>query len=279
MNKCGNCKVLRYCSPTCQRAHWTAHKQLCKWTTPTSSNEPHNNGLGFSGCFFYDMDSPKGKAMDIIFTAFDEPNPEQKLHLARRALTFYPAADAHNLIGDYYRTQTGDMQRALESFDTAIRCALEEYPGARTAQLMFWGVTENREQALQLLRLNPSDNQGMRDLLFIWLPAVDDAAVEPLLIRYADCGGTSHAWGHALHACNSFSQGRLSAASRDAVLAAAMSENPAVKQMLLDRRFIDISEIPKYASLGGEIDAKVYAKDGCWAWRAVPGALEWLSSA
>jgi hypothetical protein len=28
--KCGRCQSVRYCNATCQRAHWTAHKKVCK---------------------------------------------------------------------------------------------------------------------------------------------------------------------------------------------------------------------------------------------------------
>ena len=28
-NKCSLCKMVRYCGPTCQKLHWSAHKKVC----------------------------------------------------------------------------------------------------------------------------------------------------------------------------------------------------------------------------------------------------------
>ncbi|KAI0269831.1 hypothetical protein BC834DRAFT_573382 [Gloeopeniophorella convolvens] len=36
--KCANCKSARYCDKTCQRQHWSLHKEFCKVWAETSAN-------------------------------------------------------------------------------------------------------------------------------------------------------------------------------------------------------------------------------------------------
>jgi hypothetical protein len=33
--KCGQCRLIKYCSPTCQKEHWKAHKKQCKKVVPS----------------------------------------------------------------------------------------------------------------------------------------------------------------------------------------------------------------------------------------------------
>ena len=43
-SKCAGCKSVRYCSKTCQRAHWPTHKVNCKKAEAMASTDVHETG-------------------------------------------------------------------------------------------------------------------------------------------------------------------------------------------------------------------------------------------
>ncbi|KAJ3049597.1 hypothetical protein HK097_009432 [Rhizophlyctis rosea] len=194
---------------------------------------------------------------------------------------------------------TRDLTKSLQSFDAAIQAALTEYPGAANAIHMFWGVQENRGylralhyRSLVLAQTRPLPRSGCRSpqnrspespgqprCHFTWLFITGDMVnLERLLIQYKASHMTAHAWAHALYAFVCYQNRTLSAAARDATLAAAVKVNKNVKRWLVEEKMVDISDLPEHGPANGDPQALCYVMDGLTAWRAVPGALEWLRS-
>jgi tetratricopeptide (TPR) repeat protein len=121
----------------------------------------------------------------------------------------------------------------------------------------------------ELLRLNTPDNQGVRYLL---LPRLlqsgrrDEAAA--IFEAYQDDVGAGLPYCRALM---EFQAGGDGEAARRA-LAAAVAANRFVPEFLLN----PVGEDIEHFRLGSEEEAIVTAAEMDAAWRATPGALEWL---
>ncbi len=131
-------------------------------------------------------------------------------------------------------------------------------------------------EAEGLLRLNPNDNQGIRELLADWYGATgrwDDCAA--LLARYPDDWTTSHlytSWLLAFRCDDNTTQ----------ALAHAMKANPHVPRFLADPQLQpddvdgDATPMPGYVTVGSTDEAHDYAAGAGTAWHNVPGAVERL---
>ena len=127
-------------------------------------------------------------------------------------------------------------------------------------------------EAEGLLRLNPNDNQGIRELLTDWYGAVGAwDALRALLARYPDDWSTSHHYARWLLA---FRDGQPTA---DA-LADALEVNPHVPRFLADllARPDEEGRFAGFVTAGGADEAHDYAQSARAAWAKVPGAVERL---
>jgi len=242
-----------------------------------------------------DPDTPLAKAHAILLQAYQEPDEERRVQQAHHALTLCPdCADAYVLLAeetarsakeaaDLYAKGVAAGERALG------KPVFEEEAGH------FWGIVETRPymrsrlglaralwalgkrqeaaaHAWELLRLNPGDNQGVRDILFIWLLELgDDAQVGQLLERYADDATAMWLYGRALHAFRS--EGDTPRARQ--LRREAERGNPHVPAYLLGKRPLPRRR-PDLIGFGDEREAMVCAADQMAAWRTTPGALAWL---
>jgi tetratricopeptide (TPR) repeat protein len=194
------------------------------------------------------------------------------------------------------------LGEAAGSLDEAIRCFTEGVrAGERAlgAQLFeeevgrFWGVVETRpymrarfalaqalhqagrtaeavQHGLELLRLNPDDNQGVRYALVHWLLEERRLSeAEALLGRYEE---DSAGWLYA-RALLKFMQEGDSPAARRAV-AEAVFNNPHVVLVLGED--LAHTEVPEGFTPGGRDEALVYWSEAMYAWFSVDGAVEWL---
>src|SRR5262249_53578686 len=154
-------------------------------------------------------DTPQARAQDILYRAYEEPDPRRRVELAREALAVWPdAADAYGLLAEH----AAGRKEALQFYEQAV-AAGERAIGAeqfREATGHFWGLLETRpymraraglanalwsagrrEQAIahlqDMLRLNPNDNQGIRYTLAGFLLAEDrDEDLARLLDQYQE---------------------------------------------------------------------------------------------
>lgn len=237
-------------------------------------------------------------AQDLMYDAWDSSSRKQRIALATKALSLSPlCADAYVLLAQEPAGTAAETlelyRRGNEAGELAIgEAAFIEDVGH------FWGLLETRpymrarlglamvlrasgahEEAVghfvDMLRLNPGDNQGIRYILLIaFLEAGRDADAEALLERYKDDGAAGWAWGSVLLSYRREGGGPTT----QHLLMAAMEANRHVGDYLLDRKKIP-ARLPDYITLGGEDEAIEYVREGLAAWADTSGALAWLKTA
>lgn len=236
------------------------------------------------------------RAQEIAWDAMEAPTRKRRATLANKALELSPhCADAYVVLAEDAESPEAAavlFRRGVEAGAAALGPErFEQDAGA------FWGLLETRpymralhglaislwsagkkteavDQAREMLRLNPNDNQGVRYGLLAWLlemGRVDET--QALLDVYDDEASAVFAWSRVLLAFRRHGAD----ATADAALTEAIEENPHVPELLLGLR--PTPEPPPYYSPGEESEAVVYVIDAQDAWNAAPGALSWLSSA
>lgn len=188
------------------------------------------------------------------------------------------------------------MDPILERGAAILERTLEEARKEKPAERLLWGIVENRpglrllegwgytldrreeleatrEVWERLLRLNPMDNQGVRDeLVNLYLRTGDDEAALELAETYAqDAFSAQLAYGPVLAL---FRLGRRQEAA--AALARAVENLPHVADYLAGRQE-GMPELrgPGYV-VGGEDQAWFYLVEMEDVWQEVSGLLEWL---
>jgi tetratricopeptide (TPR) repeat protein len=242
--------------------------------------------------------TPLERAQDLIYEAYDAASSRERVRLAREALALSgDCADAYVLLADetartpqeaavLYAQGVAAGERALGE------AAFEEDVG------MFWGILETRpymrarlglaqalwasgeqqaaiEHLQEILRLNPGDNQGVRYLLLEWLLEVGaDASIQALFDAYQDDASAVWGYGRALH---EFRRHGDTAETRR-LLGDARDWNPHVPAYLTGKKRLP-RRLPELIGMGDVSEAMVYAADHLAAWRATPGAIDWLRGA
>jgi tetratricopeptide (TPR) repeat protein len=241
-----------------------------------------------------DPEAAKRRAMDLLDRAV-EARGRRRIQLARLALKLDPdAADAWNTIaggrGDpQYRAAL--YEKGLEAGRRALGDQFDELAG------QFWGFLETRPymrarvglamalremgrygEALghlqEMLRLNPDDNQGVRDLIPHILLAVgrDREVLEHVARRGDDYAIAAYARALALFRLEGVSETARGALSHAVVV------NPHFAHHL-SRGTWPVAEGP-YGWSPGEPSEAVYAlEELAEAWHATPGAVRWLAAA
>ncbi len=257
------------------------------------------SNLSFEGMLsdlFEDVEeqTPLKKAQDIIYDAWEVTDQKHRVALARKALEISPdCADAYSLLAE---DAAGSLSEALDLYRQGVeageralgREAFEEDVGH------FWGILDTRpymraraglaeclwaagkhEEAIEhykeMLRLNPNDNQGIRDLLMPCLIVMGrDKEAEKLFNQYEDSLAT-WVYSRALLDFRRIGDSEISRKS----LKIAVKKNKYVPAYLLGRKKIPKS-LPEYYSPGDESEAIAYTKENLEAWKIIPGALDWL---
>lgn len=240
------------------------------------------------------------QAQEIAADAWDAPDPHRRLELATRALKICPWC------GDAYGVLAADAppgsdiavhlwRMALAAAEFALKAEMgedvfEAYAGE------FWGhyatrpymraraglsnalwAFGDREAAvahdLELLRLNPNDNQGTRYAAAARLLALSrERALEELLQSYADEDVAFFAFARA---ALSFRKEGDSEQSRQ-LLANAIAMNRYVPTYLLGRQRMPRTSPDGYSN-GSKEEAILYVEMAGDGWKSIPGALVWLS--
>lgn len=236
--------------------------------------------------------TPLERAQDLAYQAYDWTG-RRRIQLARQALAISPdCAEAYLLLAEHAHTP----ERALELYEQAAaagqRALGESFDGLVGE---FWGHLQTRpymrarkeladtlerlgrtEEAIahyrELLRLNPSDNQGVRYILVPRLiVAGRDGEAREIVAAYPDDVGADLRYSAALLAFRASGDGPE---ARDE-LARALKVNRFVPKRLLEPDDEKAAWIDSFV-LGSDEEAIVCAQETGPAWRGTPGALDWL---
>jgi len=227
------------------------------------------------------MDTPGRRGIVLARRALqmDPDSPIAHLALAQRA------RDPETAVGRY-REAVAAAERALgpEIFQEEVgsfwlisktRPYMEARRGLGNA---LWDIGQRREaveQFTELMRLNPNDNQGIRDRLAPALMLLgDDEAAEKLLKKYADDIAATVLFNRVLVTFRRKGDGK--AAKKR--LAEALECNRHVPDLLLGRLELP-DELPAGYQLGSVDEAIYYFLESDEAWQQTPGALDWLADA
>lgn len=241
--------------------------------------------------------NPHDVAQDIMYRAWELRSPALRVKAARRALKVSPdCADAYVVLAE---ETAGSAREGLPLYRQAVAAGeralgtacFEENKGH------FWGVvatrpymralaglahclweTGEREEALarweEMLRLNPGDNQGMRDVLIAKLGELGRfGAVRELLARYPDDAGLVFLLMRTLAAFE-----RDPAAGGVRELRDAVAHNAYFAGYLAGERRVP-RVVPDSYRMGGDDEAVCAVSLVLPAWKRTEGALDWLASA
>lgn len=124
----------------------------------------------------------------------------------------------------------------------------------------------------QLLRLNPNDNHGLRDLVVnLHLEQGEDREALGVIAAYPDDNMPALCFGKVLAL---YRLGDIVNAT--AALKAANKDNPKIVKFLLPARKAEPKSSPYGIQVGGDDEAWQYREAMRDVWQSVPGAMEWL---
>lgn len=240
-------------------------------------------------------DTPLKKAQQVAYDAM-EASGQRRVELARRALEVSrDCADAWVLLADAEDDPQKALEYAREAAAAGERVLGKEYIENEAGN--FWLLIETRpymralfslaenlriagdmDEAFrvyqEMLRLNPADNQGVRDIIAQCFAEADrDDLLEMILARYGDDPGASIVYGRALRLFRKEGPGEAANKALDD----ALRQNPFVTAYLLGERPYP-RRLPDYYSFGDQNEAIIYALGATGSWAATPGALAWLKA-
>lgn len=255
--------------------------------------KPHQLESAMTGLFGTQTGSDSlNDAQELMYEAWECPDPEQRIHWAKEALKLSPlCADAYCLLAD---ESAESLDEALSLYEKAVKAGeealgpddFEEYSGH------FWGFIEtrpymraraglaetlwaagSREEAVnhykEMLVLNPNDNQGVRYSLAKMLMELN--RIDELRVLFDEFSEDSSAYLQYTRTLLAYQE------QSDEMRAAAFeawSSNKHVPAMLIGRA--PLVSIGDYISMGGEDEASGYVVDFGSAWKRTPSAIDWL---
>ena len=241
-----------------------------------------------------DLD-PLDEAQSLIYEAWNTEGPE-KIQLAHRALELSDkCADAYILLAEetakslpsalaLYRKGVDAAKRALDPsiFSKSVgefweimetRPYMRARFGLAECLLNLGKQAESVEHLNELLRLNPSDNQGARFILIQCLLASNaEKELGKVLASYPKDESPEMRYTHALWLFRQ--EGPTKSAG--AMLTKAISVNPHVPAYLLKRKKLP-KDAPESTGHGTVEAAEAYVSGGMDPWIRTKGALEWLA--
>ena len=240
-------------------------------------------------------ETPVEQAQSLIYEALETAG-KKRLELIEQALKISPdCADAYVLLAEEKAKST---EEALSLYEAGVRAG-ERALGDKAFEKgagHFWGIVEtrpymrarlglaqclwtlgNREEAIghlyELLRLNPSDNQGVRYILAASLLELGDIdSLQQLLGQYDE---PTAEWLYTKTLVAFVRQGDTTEARR--LFVDARKHNPNVVSYLLGEKKLP-KQLPERVGLGDKSEAVTYAAEFGPGWHQTEGAIDWLAS-
>lgn len=236
-------------------------------------------------------------AQDIMYEAWEAESKRERIKLAKEALSISPdCADAYNLLAEEEAETLEEVKDFYQKGVEAGRRALGEkvfkedsghfwgytptrpYMRARTGLMeCLWELGEHDEaigHAKEMLKLNTSDNQGIRYILIGYLANLgryDELDNFMNKGGYNDDCGAEWLYTRALLAF--VKDGVSDRAEKE--LKIALKSNKYVPEYLTGKKPIP-RVLPDSIRVGGEDEGFCCAYRFLGAWKKVPCAIEWL---
>ena len=239
-------------------------------------------------------ETPLVQAQELIYEAWGTGNRRRRVKLAKEALAISAdCADAYVILAE---DSARSPEKAMEYYEEGIKAGERALGPEEFEELKghFWGVTETRpymrarfglafllwefgrrnqaiEQYQEMLRLNPSDNQGVRYLLLLCLMTEGMQEETDQLLRSYDEASAMWLYTHALFLYRRYGPSRKTTKQ----LAEAIKYNPHVPGYLLGQQRLP-KRLPEYVGFGDDSEAISYASKCAHLWYQQEGALDWL---
>ncbi len=238
--------------------------------------------------------SNEDKANNLIEEAYNSSFSKGKKLIAKALKLDPDSADAYNYLGDIQDDYVEAIRYYEEGMKAGMRKLGEDFfeknmghcwvliqtrPFMRSKQKLAECLTELEiyEGAfvnyMDLLALNPNDNQGVRYELSTILLLMDELKLFSRLIKDYPDEITAH-WTYNIVLYHLKKQKTLKARKE---LQKAVESNPHVIDYLLDKKRLP-KELPDYMGFGDESEAIVYASKHKQLWKEIKGAKELLQS-
>jgi len=236
-------------------------------------------------------------AQDIIYDAWETESRRERVKMAKKALSISPdCADAYNLLAeDEAKTPEEAKELYQKGIDGGKKALGKEL--FKESKGRFWGYIKTRpymrslaglmeclweigehdeaiKYAKEMLKLNVSDNQGIRYILLSYLVKMERYSELDSLLnnkRYRnDCGID---WLYARALFIFIKEGDSETARKE--LKVALNSNKFFPEYITGKKTIP-RFLPDYVAVGGEDEAFCSASRFLPAWKQVTGAIEWL---
>jgi len=240
---------------------------------------------------------PLSYAQDIIYDAWETDKRSERIKMAKEALSVSPdCADAYNLLAEEEAETLEEAKKLYEKAVEAGERALDK-KAFKEDKGHFWGVLKTRpymraraglmeclwelgdhdeaiSHARELLKLNKSDNQGIRYILTAYLAEL--GRYEELQ-QFMDRGGYkndgSAEWLYTRALLAFVKEGDSYNARKE--LKVALDSNKYTPEYLTGKKPIP-RYLPDRITVHGEDEGFCYAARNIGAWKKAPGALAWL---
>lgn len=238
--------------------------------------------------------SPEDQAADLLYRAWEEPDPQRRTKLAQDALQLDANnADAYNILAEcanspkekaYFYKQ--GMRVAEAHFGDAFfeknkghfwgLLQTRPYMRAKKGYAEICEMMDNMPEAIkhyrELLELNPNDNQGVRDLLVpAYIETEEWKAAEALIQRYDEDISAFFNYSRVLVEYGLRGQSaKLTTRIREAV-----ANNPYVPAYLKGNKRLP-RQMPEYIGFGDDREAIAYALLNRHLWQIRPELLQLL---
>lgn len=234
------------------------------------------------------------QALDMLHAAINEPNLERKIQLAQKALQLDPAnGDAYNVLADcaatpkemaYFYKQAMQVEEKRLGTDLfkeneghfwgflPTRPYMRAKKGYAEACAMMDKMPEAIQHYEELLKLNPNDNQGVRELLVsAYIETLNWKAAEKLIEQYKDDRTATFMYSRILVEYGLHGK----TAKLNGMIRNATGQNPFVPAYLQGKKRLP-SEMPEYIGFGDDREAIVYALLNRHLWLTQPELLRLL---